>query len=62
MPYGTRRDGRCIICSQLLTNPSVLVTSGHVFCFACISEHMKKEQKCPVSGLESGLSSIRRIY
>lgn len=52
----------CPICLQDFQIPTILQTSGYVFCFKCITKHLKKKQLCPVTSLPATLDDLVRIY
>ena len=57
----------CPICFKTRTNPAVLISTGHVYCFACIWKSLTdKGSVCPISGKElpptsDPLHYIRRL-
>jgi peroxin-12 len=52
----------CPICLQELLLPTVLQISGYVFCYKCITKHLKKQQNCPVTNYPSSIDDLLRIY
>lgn len=52
----------CPICLQDFQIPTILQTSGYVFCFKCITNHLKKKQFCPVTNYPATLDDLVRIY
>lgn len=52
----------CPICLQDFQLPTVLQISGYVFCFKCITKHLKKRQTCPVTNYPATMDDLVRIY
>lgn len=52
---------KCPICAKTRTNPAV-ASSGVVFCYACIHDHVSVNGACPVTGISCSVEQIRRIY
>ncbi|GMT03407.1 hypothetical protein PENTCL1PPCAC_25581 [Pristionchus entomophagus] len=53
---------KCPICMCKRVNDTALTCSGYVFCFACIDTYVKKEARCPVTGLPATTASLVRIF
>ena len=53
---------RCPICSLPRKNDSILSTSGYVFCNYCITQFMRVNKRCPVTGYPSNESHIVPIF
>lgn len=52
----------CPICLQEILLPTVLQISGYVFCYKCITKHLKKQQFCPVTNYPSTIDDLVRLY
>lgn len=52
----------CPICFQEFSIPTVLTVSGYVFCFKCITSHLRKHQLCPVTNYPASIDDLTRIY
>lgn len=52
----------CPICFQDFIIPTILQISGYVFCFKCITKHLKKHQCCPVTNYPATMDDLIRIY
>mmetsp|Transcript_9885 Transcript_9885/g.14572 ORF Transcript_9885/g.14572 Transcript_9885/m.14572 type:complete len:339 (+) Transcript_9885:14-1030(+) len=52
----------CPICKQERTNPTLLSSSGYVFCFKCITHYVKTHSKCPLTDRYSHIDHLRRIF
>lgn len=52
----------CPICLQDHNIPTVLQISGYVFCYKCITKHLKRHQFCPVSNYPATMDDLVRIY
>lgn len=52
----------CPICFQSFVLPTVLSISGYVFCYKCITKHLKKRQHCPVTNFPATIDDLIRIY
>jgi hypothetical protein len=61
---GTERpaDGECGVCRRPYVNPAVNTASGFVFCYPCLHQSIAARAECPVTGIKSSLSHIRRLY
>ncbi|KAL6966638.1 ubiquitin-protein ligase peroxin 12 [Sarracenia purpurea var. burkii] len=52
----------CPLCSQKRANPSALVVSGFVFCYACIFKYVSQYKRCPVTLMPATVEQIRRLF
>lgn len=52
----------CPICLQDFRIPTILQISGYVFCYKCITKHLKKAQYCPVTNYPATMDDLVRIY
>ncbi|XP_050714387.1 peroxisome assembly protein 12-like [Eriocheir sinensis] len=52
----------CPICFKKRKQETALSVSGYVFCYSCILQHLRKEQKCPVTGYPASPAQLIRIY
>ncbi|CRK90816.1 CLUMA_CG004506, isoform A [Clunio marinus] len=52
----------CPICLQNFLIPTTLQISGYVFCYKCITKHLKKHQYCPVTNYPATMDDLIRIY
>lgn len=52
----------CPICLQDFVIPTILQISGYVFCYKCITKHLKKRQTCPVTNYPATMDDLVRIY
>lgn len=52
----------CPICLQDFLIPTILQISGYVFCYKCISKHLKRHQYCPVTNYPATMDDLVRIY
>ena len=52
---------KCPVCANKRTNPAV-ASSGVVYCYACIHDHVSVNGTCPVTGIKCSIQQIRRIY
>ncbi|KNH07287.1 hypothetical protein XU18_1819 [Perkinsela sp. CCAP 1560/4] len=57
----TLRD-RCPLCDRKITNQTLNVASGRLFCYPCIRRHIESEGKCPVTGIPTTVTQLRRMY
>ncbi|KAF7282103.1 peroxisomal biogenesis factor 12 [Rhynchophorus ferrugineus] len=55
-------QGKCPICLQAWSIPTVLPVSGYIFCFRCILRYLSENQKCPVTNLPARPLDIVRLY
>jgi hypothetical protein len=44
-------EGKCPICTKSIKNATMVRSSGYVYCFDCINDYARKEQRCPMSRL-----------
>lgn len=58
----TVKMGICPICIQKIDNPTACSISGYVFCWKCISSHLKERRTCPVTNIPITLDDLVRIY
>lgn len=52
----------CPLCSNKRVNPSALAVSGYVFCYQCILDYVRVNEKCPVTNLRADRGDICRVY
>lgn len=52
----------CPICLQDFIIPTVIQVSGYVFCYKCITKHLKRHQYCPVTNYPATTDDLVRIY
>ena len=43
-------------------NAALCAASGFVFCYRCLSGHVREHGECPVTGLACGEEGIVRLY
>jgi len=53
---------KCPLCFQIRRNNTALSTSGIVFCYTCITHHLRQSTTCPLTGIPSKLDNLIRIY
>ncbi|XP_072934095.1 peroxisome assembly protein 12 [Epargyreus clarus] len=58
----TRYLNKCPLCLQPWKVPTVLPVSGYVFCYGCISRHLRSAAACPVTRLPAVETSLVRLY
>jgi len=56
------RGGTCPICQKKRRGDTVLASSGLVFCYACIVQHLRKEARCPITRLPAKEEQLVRIF
>ncbi|KAI5695762.1 hypothetical protein M8J76_009143 [Diaphorina citri] len=52
----------CPLCRGRCKIPTVLATSGYVFCFKCIAERLKSSHQCPLTGIPSSIDDLIQVY
>jgi hypothetical protein len=52
----------CGICREPWVNPTALTSSGYVFCYTCIRNHLGMFSVCPVTSIRSSLKNMRRVH
>lgn len=57
-----RYESVCPICLQEFLIPTIVQISGYVFCYKCITKHLKKHQYCPVTNYPTTMDDLVRIY
>ena len=62
IPIPKQASSVCPICCEKRTNPTVLKSSGYVFCYPCIFNSVQEHKRCPVTLLESDVWMLFRIY
>ncbi|KAG7303286.1 hypothetical protein JYU34_011762 [Plutella xylostella] len=58
----SRYLNRCPVCLQAWRIPTVLPVSGYIFCYMCISRHVRQAGECPVTHLPAAEDSLVRLY
>ncbi|XP_054154521.1 peroxisome assembly protein 12-like [Oppia nitens] len=53
---------KCPICLNMRQNDTALMTSGFVFCYSCIVNHLRITSQCPVTGYPSTADQIIKLY
>ncbi|XP_030032410.2 peroxisome assembly protein 12 [Manduca sexta] len=57
-----RWKNKCPLCLQTWKIPTVLPVSGYIFCYICISRHVRANSSCPVTRCPAAESSLVRLY
>lgn len=52
----------CPICLQDFQIPTILRISGYVFCYKCITNHLKKHKFCPVTTYPATVDDLVRMF
>ncbi|RUS89238.1 hypothetical protein EGW08_002981 [Elysia chlorotica] len=52
----------CPLCMRQRVNSTALSVSGYVFCYLCITEHVRKEKCCPITGYPATSEHLVKIY
>lgn len=52
----------CPLCCRRRTNPTLVATSGYVFCYPCIHREVAEQGRCPVTHTPARLEHLRRLY
>lgn len=52
----------CPICGMKRRNECALSTTGFVFCYGCLHEHLIRHGTCPVTGFPSSEENIIRLF
>ncbi|XP_059156582.1 peroxisome assembly protein 12-like isoform X2 [Physella acuta] len=52
----------CPLCMCLRTNSTALTVSGFVFCYPCISDHLRQNKFCPITGYPATSENLVKIY
>ncbi|KDD72178.1 hypothetical protein H632_c3745p0, partial [Helicosporidium sp. ATCC 50920] len=51
----------CALCRKPRTNPTLLATSGYVFCYACIHDAIR-DRRCPVTFVPGSVDDLWRLF
>ncbi|XP_068623758.1 peroxisome assembly protein 12 [Battus philenor] len=57
-----RWKNKCPVCLQPWKVPTVLPVSGFVFCYGCVSRHLRANGTCPVTRLPTTERTLVRLY
>ncbi|KPJ13419.1 Peroxisome assembly protein 12 [Papilio machaon] len=57
-----RWKNKCPVCLQPWKVPTVLPVSGFVFCYGCVSRHVRANGTCPVTKLPTTERTLVRLY
>ncbi|CAM9960687.1 unnamed protein product [Ectocarpus sp. 6 AP-2014] len=55
-------SGACPACGGARVNPALCAASGFVFCYGCLSAHVREHGECPVTGLACQEEGIVRLF
>jgi len=65
----TKKDHLAVTCFLNLLfirrktrNATALMTSGFVFCYACVYKYVKANRRCPVTGYFTDTSHLIKLY
>uniref|UniRef100_A0A0K0EWC4 Peroxisome assembly protein 12 n=1 Tax=Strongyloides venezuelensis TaxID=75913 RepID=A0A0K0EWC4_STRVS len=53
---------QCPLCLKKRENDTVLSSSGYIFCYKCIRQHISKFGRCPVTSTPATLNQLVRLY
>jgi hypothetical protein len=54
-------DMSCVICAEIMRNPSTMGACGHVFCRDCISRVCERSRKCPLCRRRLSRDELRPV-
>lgn len=54
--------GKCPLCYRERQNDTALSVSGYVFCYSCIYDFIRREQKCPITNIPASTKELIKIY
>ncbi|XP_063896529.1 peroxisome assembly protein 12 [Helicoverpa armigera] len=57
-----RFRNKCPVCLQTWKIPTVLPVSGYIFCYSCISKHLRSHSACPLTRLPAAETDLVRLY
>lgn len=57
-----RWRNKCPLCLQSWKIPTVLPVSGYIFCYICISRHVRAHSACPVTRCPAAETELVRLY
>lgn len=52
----------CPLCFQEFVIPTAVSISGYVYCYKCITKHLRKHQYCPVTNYPCTIDDLVRVY
>jgi len=55
-------ESKCPLCTKDIRNPTMIRTTGYVYCYDCIDEYVRREKKCPMSQLAASEDSLQVLY
>ena len=55
-------SGICGICREKWVNPTALTSSGYIYCYSCIRNHLGIFHACPITNTKSSLRNLRKIH
>ncbi|CAG2166274.1 unnamed protein product [Oppiella nova] len=53
---------KCPICLRVRQNDTALMTTGFVFCYSCIVNHLQTNSHCPITGYPSTVDHLIKLY
>ncbi|XP_060806775.1 peroxisome assembly protein 12 isoform X2 [Amyelois transitella] len=61
-PQPAAHKNRCPLCRRAWRIPTVLPVSGYIFCYVCISRHVRQHSACPVTRCPASDRELVRLY
>lgn len=55
-------SGKCPLCQKERVSATACRTSGYVFCYLCIVQHVQENEKCPVTLAPTNVNDLVRVY
>lgn len=52
----------CPVCLQEFVIPTAISVSGYVYCYKCITNHLKKHKSCPVTNYPCTMEDLVRVF
>lgn len=53
---------QCPLCRNPCNVPTVVIGSGYVYCYACITDYVNKNQRCPMTNQTITMAEIAKLY
>jgi len=52
----------CPLCVKRRVDPTVIATSGYVFCYSCIMGYLRMHKECPITCIPTSEQQLIRLY
>lgn len=52
---------QCLLCRQICSIPTVILGSGYVYCYQCISDYVERYHRCPTTNQPITIEHLRKL-